>query len=393
MKSATLSMFLFLGASIAGAATLTVTPNGKYSTVCSALIAANNGDTVLVDANHGIPYIAPPNPQHSDGRADCEFSASNLTVKGINGRPILDAGTGLIEKGIFVIDGHDVVIDNLEFRNANETTNPDSSSNAAGIRIQDGAPGTPAGGNITVTECYIHNNGDGILSGNSGPGVGQWFSPHPFLTFSNDDFYLNGAGDGETHNMYIGYDGYLTMHFTLKNSRSRDAYIGHDVKTRAPYNYILNNQISDTMGATSYLLDFCLGGTSYVTGNILYKSAATNPNANYNLMIYADVNDNTSSDPEYAIPNQDLHFQNNVVVDDNQNNSDSFVNVSCDQSPNTACPAPPNGPPVTTPAVISSNLFIGLDKDVTNQTIAKAKFNLVLPYSDIAALGYKAALK
>ena len=43
--------------------------------------------------------------------------------------------------------------------------------------------------------------------------------------------------------MYIGFDGFVKMHFTLQNSKSRDAYVGHDVKTRAPFNYILNNEI------------------------------------------------------------------------------------------------------------------------------------------------------
>jgi len=55
MKFSKLSMFLFLGASIAGATTLTVSPGGQYPTVCSAVSAAQNGDTVLIDANHGIP--------------------------------------------------------------------------------------------------------------------------------------------------------------------------------------------------------------------------------------------------------------------------------------------------------------------------------------------------
>ena len=117
--------------------------------------------------------------------------------------------------------------------------------------------------------------------------------------------------------MYIGFDGFVKMHFTLQNSKSRDAYVGHDVKTRAPFNYILNNEITDSVGATSYELDFPLGGTTYVQNNLIY-SAAINPDlGNNNLMIFADIYDNGASDPEYAVPNQDLHFTNNVVVDDN----------------------------------------------------------------------------
>ena len=185
MKFSKLSMFLFLGASIAGATTLTVSPGGQYPTVCSAVSAAQNGDTVLIDANHGIPYIAPPDPNHSDGRTDCVVNQNFLTIRGIKGRAILDAGPDAyamgtyVQKGILVLNGHDIVVDNLELRNAGALVNPNN-SDASGIRIQDGTNAVPSGGNITISRCYIHNNDQGILSGNSGPGVGQWFSRKSF---------------------------------------------------------------------------------------------------------------------------------------------------------------------------------------------------------------------
>jgi hypothetical protein len=386
MKAAKLSMLVFLSASIAGAATLTVGPSGQYATPCAALHSVSDGDTVLIDANHGIAYTEPPDPSHG-GRSDCRITNNDLTIRGVHGRAVLNATGEYIQKAIFVLDGHDITVDNLEFTGA--ATPPGGGDNGAGIKVEAGSNSAPAGGNITVTNSYFHDNQDGYLSNSTGPGIASWFVPNSFTMLKYDDFYRNGAGDGESHNIYIGADLYLQAKFTLEYSKSRDSFIGHLVKTRAPYNYILYNQISDSVGASSYSLDFCLGGTSYVIGNILYKATATNPNANYNMMIFADVYDNAVSDPEYAVPNQDLHFQNNIVIDDNQNGSNSFINVSCDTDPNTACPAPSNGPPVTTPAVITNNLFIGLDQNVTNQTIAKAKYNLVLPYSDIAAAGYK----
>jgi hypothetical protein len=394
MKYSKLSMFLFLGASIAGATTFTVSPGGQYPTVCSAVNVAQNGDTVLIDANHGIPYIAPPDPHHTDGRTDCVVNQNNFTIRGINGRAILDAGPDAfaqgtyVQKGILVLNGHDIVVDNLELRNAGALVNPNN-SDASGIRIQDGTNAVPSGGNITISRCYIHNNDQGVLSGNSGPGVGQWFSTNPFITFVYDDFYDNGDGSGETHNMYIGFDGFVQMHFTIKNSKSRDAYVGHDVKTRAPFNYILNNEITDTVGATSYELDFPLGGTSYVQGNLIYKVAINPDLGNNNLMIYADIFDNGSSDPEYSVPNQDLHFTNNVVVDNNASGSNAFVNVSCANTSSATCPPPNNGPALTTPAVVEGNLFIGIPTAVTNQPTAIVKSNLVLPYSAVAAAGYK----
>ena len=394
MKFAKLSMFCFLGASIAGAATLTVGPSGQYQTVCTAVYAAQDGDTVLIDANHGIPYVMPPDPHHTDGRIDCTVNQNNLTIRGVHGRAILDAGPDAyaqgtyVQKGILVLNGHDIVVDNLELRNAGALVNPNN-SDASGIRIQDGTNALPSGGNITISRCYIHNNDQGILSGNSGPGVGQWFSTNPFLKFVYDDFYDNGDGSGSTHNMYIGFDGFVKMHFTLQYSKSRDAYVGHDVKTRAPFNYILNNEITDSVGATSYELDFPLGGTTYVENNLIY-SAAINPDlGNNNLMIFADIYDNAASDPEYAVPNQDLHFTNNIVVDDNESGSNAFVNVSCANTSSATCPPPNNGPALTTPAIVERNLFIGIPTAVTNQPGAIVKYNLVLPYSTLAAAGHR----
>lgn len=400
MKSSKLSMFLFLGASIAGAATLTVGPTGQYQTVCTAVYAAQNGDTILVDANHGMPYIMPADPNHTDGRIDCTVNQNFLTIKGVNGQAILDAGPDAyangtyVQKGILVLNGHDITIDNLELRNASALLNPND-GDVSGIRIQasngGGGPsqgGVANGGNITVSRCYIHNNDQGVLSANTSPTGEQYFAAQPFITFQFDVFYDNGDGSGSTHNMYIGYDGFLTMHFTLQNSVSRDAYVGHDVKTRAPYNNILNNQIIDDVGDTSYELDFPLGGSTNVVNNLIY-SVAINPDlGNNNIMIYADIHDNAASDPEYAVPNQDLRFLHNVVVDDNSNSSNAFVNVSCDASPSTSCPPPNHGPALTTRAVVQNNLFIGLDTNATNQANAVANNNMILPYSAIAAAGY-----
>lgn len=389
MKYAILSLCLLFSASFAGAATITVSPSGQYPTVCSAFTVAQDGDTVLIDANHGVPYVYGPNPLYisGSGKGDCIVTQNNLTIRGIHGRPILDGSQVYIQKALLVLDGHDITVDNLEIRNANRVINPAVEVNAAGIRIEDGSNASPRGGNITIRRCYIHDNEDGVLSGNSGPGVGSWFSPNPFLLFEYDDFSHNSTNlNGQQHNIYIGADTFGTMRFTLRYSKSRDAVGGHLVKTRAPFNYILNNQISDVVGLSSYALDFPLGGTTYVVGNLIYKTEAQ-PVVNNNLMVFADVHDNAASDPEYAVPNQDLHFLNNVVVDNNLA-SNTYVNVSCANSDSSTCPAPNYGPALTTPAEIKNNLFIGQATQVTNQPDAITKFNLVLPYSKVAALGF-----
>lgn len=365
MKLSVLPLIVLMGASVGGAATLTVGPHSKYTNVCSALIAAADGDTVLIDANHEIPYIAPPNPQHSDGRADCEFKQNNLTIAGINGRPILDAGTGYIEKGIFVIDGHDVVIDNLEFRNANAIANPKSSTNAAGIRIQDGfiAGGAPpAGGNITIQRCYIHDNGMGILGANAGANDGgAWFPANPFIMMQYDEFDRNGVGgNGLEHNIYMGYGGNLT--YTLQYSWSNSDLLGLEVKSRAPINNLLYNLISDPVGTDSFDIELPQGGTTYIVGNVIEKGPTCAACNTAMIMWRTQDADTFTGDPDYGPPNEDLHFINNTVIDDSTNNFPSqFVSTFCYNTVSSTCPAAPpdTGSPLVVPPVFENNIFLG----------------------------------
>jgi len=362
VKSAGLSLALLFGTTIGGAATVTVGPTGQYATPCAAFPHLADGDTVQIDANGGTPYM---------DTTDCKISNNNLTIVGVNGRPILDASNAGIAKGIWVEDGHDVVIDNFEFRNAKYNG---SSGNAAGVRIEDGF-NTPGGGNVTIQHCYIHDNGDGVLGGNV-DATDMWYSSNPFITFQYDEFQNNGDGSGSTHNMYMGYGG--NMDFTLQYSWSHDSFVGHTVKTRAPINNILYNLVGDAVGNTSYVLDFPLGGSTYIVGNVLYKAATTNPNSNQAMMIWRDVNDNGASDPEYGLPNEDLHFVNNTMVNDPANTfPPAFVNVSCFNSDSTTCSAPPNGPVLSVNSVVQNNIFVGPGTEAVNQPTAVASHNIL----------------
>src|SRR6185437_5986232 len=109
-------------------------------------------------------------------------------------------------------------------------------------------------------------------------------------------------------------DGNNTTTFTLQYSWSHDAYIGHTVKSRAAINNIYYNLVSDQLGGVSYILDFPLGGTAYVVGNVLFKGAHVQYYANQAFMMWRDYTDNTAQDPDYGPPYEDLHFINNTVV-------------------------------------------------------------------------------
>lgn len=365
---------------------LTVGPTGEYATPCPAIRAASPGDTIEIDYNNGIPYKEPYDPNNDpngDHRSDCVWYTNNLTIVGINGRAILDATGEVIEKAILNPRGANEVISNLELRNST------NGNNAAGIRIDSGSTNAPAGGNITVEDCYIHDNEDGVLTANVGPGSagegtvdpandGAYLSPNPYITFLYDEFYHNGVNQsGSTHNMYIGVDTAGTTTFNLEYSWSHDALVGHTVKTRAPMNNILYNLITDEQGATSYLLDFPLGGSTYVVGNSLYKDATTNPSSNRGFMLWRDVADNSVGGPEYGLPREDLHFVNNTVVLDPSSNSPAYVVVSCQNSDASTCAAPGNGPVLSVNAVVQNNVFVGPTNEATNQTTAVASNNLV----------------
>jgi len=109
-------------------------------------------------------------------------------------------------------------------------------------------------------------------------------------------------------------------------------------------------------------------------------------------MLYRDVADAHEREPAFGLPNEDLHFLNNVVIDNSRSRSNSFVTLSCPLASTANCPAPGAGPRLTKPAEIRGNLFVGQPAHVTNQPGADAQFNVILPYSDKSAVWVNQAL-
>jgi hypothetical protein len=230
----------------AEANTLQVGPGQTYATPCDAIAAAQAGDTIQVDASGSY-----------DGNT-CAWTTDGLTITGVNGRAKIDL-TGVTpaqEKGIFTIGGTaSATIENFELSGA--AISAADGNNGAGIRHQ--------GLNLTVRNCYIHDNQDGILGAPATANTGT-------VLVENSEFYNNGAGDGFSHNMYIG--DYAV--FTLQFSYSHHAVVGHLVKSRAYVTNVLYNRLTDEMGGTaSYETDIPNGGTAFVMGNLIEQSAAS----------------------------------------------------------------------------------------------------------------------
>ena len=119
-----------------------------------------------------------------------------------------------------MIHANDVVVENIEFSGASV---PDQ--NGAGIRAE--------GVNLTVRNCYFHDNQDGILESNvAGSNI--------LIEFS--EFDHNGFGTGQAHNLYIGHASALTFRFNWSPGASRPS------AEIASQNYIYFNRLTDETG-------------------------------------------------------------------------------------------------------------------------------------------------
>ena len=251
-----------------------VGPNETYKQPSAVARLVRDGDIVEIDA---AVYKCDQSVR---------WTANNLTLVGVGGRPVLDATGCKITggKGIWNPSGKNLIVDNIAFVGARV-----ASQNGAGIRYD----GT---GYLYITHAYFHDNEDGILYTPN-----QRFLATNNLVIDRSEFDHNGYPTGQAHNMYIN----PCNSFVLRFSYSHDAIIGHEVKSRAWSNYILYNRIADEAnGTASYDIDLPQGGISYIIGNVIQKA----PNA--------DNSSNISYAVENARPNpvQRLYIAYNTII-------------------------------------------------------------------------------
>lgn len=258
-----------------------------YTQIQAAVNAASSGDTIEIDAG---TYTQPDNVLSTS--PIFATIGKNLTIRGVGtGRAVLDAnGFCPNSQGIFIANRADITIENIDFRNCH------SGNNACGIRMSDP-------GNLMIRNCIFYNDDDGIMGGNNGVAN---------ITVEYCEFNYCGWGAvGLTHNIYAG----ACNSFTMRYSYSHSANVGHEVKTRAQKNYIFYNRITDEPGSTSsYEIDVPQGGTTYIVGNMVEQSAASQ---NSTIMTYGEE----CSGPVFAgsvtwNSDQHLYVVNNTVVND-----------------------------------------------------------------------------
>ncbi|MDH5593889.1 MAG: hypothetical protein OEY68_05735 [Gammaproteobacteria bacterium] len=218
------------------------------------------------------------------------WKQNNLLLCGAGKGAVLKAnGRSAGNKGIWVIRGNNVVVQNISFEDAKV-----KHKNGAGIRL--------LGGDLTVRHCRFKNNENGILSGNKNRN-------HIIVEYS--EFIENGAGDGQSHNIYIG----KAKRLDLKFNTFRGARVGHNIKSRAMENNIWYNRIMDGKdGNASYQIDLPAGGVSYVVGNSIQQGPRAE---NWALVSYGAE--------KAKNPDNRLYLVNNTLVNDRK--SGVFVNI------------------------------------------------------------------
>lgn len=215
------------------AAELRVGPGQKYANPSAAAAAARDGDTVTIAAGVYAGDV-------------CRWRANRLTLRGAGaGKTVIEAAGKICEgKAIWIIGGNDTVVEGVAFAGA---SCPDK--NGAGIRLE--------GRNLTVRGCFFRDNENGILTGPS---------PDGDLLVEDCEFAGNGAGDGYSHNLYIG----AIRRLVFRGNYSHHARQGHQLKSRARENLIFGNRFADGAdGQSSYLVDLPNGGRARLVGNLL----------------------------------------------------------------------------------------------------------------------------
>lgn len=284
------------------ASTLSVGPGKSFAAPCAAFAAAANGDIIEIDAAGTY-------------RGDvCGIYPSNLTIRGINGRPKIDAGgQSALGKGTWVLEGGGTTIENVEMFGAAV-----ADQNGAAIRLD--------GRDLTLRGSYLHHNENGILTNNDGVSN---------LVIENSEFSANGYGTGYTHNLYVGHVNSLVF----RGNYTHDANVGHNLKSRAQINTIIANRFSSTEGGQpSYEADFPNGGTTYFIGNVVQQPAS---NQNPGMLAYGEEGASNTG--------QDLYVVNNTFVNDDSNRG-TFLLI---------------GGGIATPVLMQNNIFAGTGNVVT----------------------------
>ncbi len=248
---------------------LQVGPGRALARPSDAARAAKDGDVVEIDAGAYAGDAA-------------IWTQSDLTLRGVGGMAHLRAeGKAAEGKAIWVLKGDRTKIESIEFSGAKV-----SDRNGAGVRLE--------GSGLTILGCSFHDNENGILTSGK---------PDGDVLIERSEFGRNGAGDGQTHDLYVGRE----RSFTLRFCYVHHANVGHLVKSRARTTRILYNRLSDEGdGRSSLAVDVAEGGDALVLGNLIHQG----PESENGIIISYGV------EKQVAGSSGTLYVVNNTIVND-----------------------------------------------------------------------------
>jgi len=252
-----------------GPSILKVGPTRELKLPSQAAAIAKTGDIIEIDSGLYRGDVA-------------SWRADNLTIRGVGGRArLFAAGRSAEDKAIWVIKGRNAIVENIEFAEAAVPA-----GNGAGIRAE--------GANLKVSNCYFHDNQEGILS--------SIYTTESTIDIENSEFARDGGNNGQSHEIYISN----LRELIVRGSYFHEGRIGHLIKSRAQKNTIVANRITDEAnGTASYEIEFPFGGLNIVAGNLIEQGPGTQ-----NSTILANALEGASNSV------QELYVVNNTFVND-----------------------------------------------------------------------------
>jgi hypothetical protein len=255
---------------------------GQYATLAAAVAASHDGDSVLLPAG-----------TYRNAFADIH---TRITIAGVGGMARLvadrfpDDGRAILRSTV------SVTFENLDISGAT-----DPGRNGAAI--------LHVGGDLTIADCIIHDNQDGLLSGPDVSAIGT-------ITITHSEFFANGTGTGYTHNIYVGRNDPAfpnrPLRLVITHSLIHGAVVGHEVKSRADVTIIRDSVIESGFdGTDSYAIDLPNGGIGVIADNVLEKGVGSENRAFIHFGGEGHLHDTailsvtgnavTSDDPEPAL--------------------------------------------------------------------------------------------
>ncbi len=234
-------MPLLLVALGASGRALWVGPHETYKTVGSAVAAARAGDQIFVRAG----------TYHNDYAT----VRTPVTITGVGGFAHLESDGMIPNTKAIVIVAADATFTNVELSGAKV-----DDQNGAGIRWE--------GGNLTLRNCWFHDNEDGLLSSTIPDGT---------IVIEHSRFEHNGNFSDQRHNLYIGHVAAARVTDTL----FYDAVDGSGLKSRARRNDIENDRFIDAphWDTQNYHIDLPDGGDAIVRNNFFHREATASNRA------------------------------------------------------------------------------------------------------------------